>query len=757
MRKGRSRSTAVLEVAKALLVAVVVSTIILIHVSHQSMLSRSRVTHADRMQRQTRSRNDNANNFNHKNNNNNNNNNIINAGVVDSRDDAVLPDNWVRPSVKPQRHTSSLSSEAQQAAQRQSGRAGEEGGEDASHVADPKHPEQPQQQQQQLQQQQQEQMNEQQQQQLNEQQQQQQPPSGSAGEISGTGAVARKQVLPVPGANGFRRCAVRNENALRMTRSGQRCVFPFRHGRARHTDVTTDGRCAVHVGRTGIARVLHAVDQRQTMSVDQTCEGVEEAKTCNGDPIPDATCSTLVETAACLCRGSSGKTKYHIRCKRLSCDVACKEQAEDYMSASHAKSQQAGSGGVDIIETLASLSLKLPPTKDTLTQYKEFAKSLPPLSDVSDQWCGKGIVIMAGSSGTLPQAIATVSFLREHFHSNVPVEIWRTGDEETHMEEVFTDGIERLGIILRTLPKHAESKTTTEMFALKPAVILASSFDVVLFLDADALPIVDPLEVFQQRGDISGLFWPDYWTLLHDAAIWEALGDWPFPSKIAPSQDSGLMVVCKTCGGYKPLAVAFYFNYHNTVYYPAIYQGHFAERQCRGNKCNHGHTVPGVGDKDTFQLAWYALRERFHMMPPSGLAGNMLPKRGLVCGTSFLHKSRNGAALAVHHNSNKWWWRDFAEGRWVGQMQALHLKHQSSYASDDQAFHADGANKAPCGSSSMIWWRLDANAKNRHPLSHDCHHPWSVDADCPLLRMSDVVSWKRRNYKHSVVATTRVV
>ena len=207
------------------------------------------------------------------------------------------------------------------------------------------------------------------------------------------------------------------------------------------------------------------------------------------------------------------------------------------------------------------------------------------------------------------------------------------------------------------------------------------------------IPLVDPLLIMQQRSSSeSAIFWPDYWTLLWDAKIFDAIGGWPYGgAKVAPSQDSGLMVVCKSCGGWKPLALAFFFNYHNDIYYPAIYTGHFKEKACSG-KCGNGHTVPGAGDKDTFQIAWMAMKLPFKMMPASALGGTILPKRGLLCGTSFLHKNEQGIILAVHHNSNKWWWKDFASGKWAQSRNSLHLSYQASYVNPSTAFRADGIN-----------------------------------------------------------------
>eukprot|EP01059_Diplonema_ambulator_P001355 TRINITY_DN11131_c0_g1_i1.p1 TRINITY_DN11131_c0_g1~~TRINITY_DN11131_c0_g1_i1.p1 ORF type:complete len:750 (+),score=182.55 TRINITY_DN11131_c0_g1_i1:44-2293(+) len=489
----------------------------------------------------------------------------------------------------------------------------------------------------------------------------------------------------------FNKCPVVRTDSFYYSHDGQRCIFPYKTSiSGEWVTGPQDGKCATTVTLTGVGKYLANVTNGQTISEDQVCIQVENPRTCSGDRVDDVDCHAIIETGTCVCKGKLGITRGFLECRRMSCEAVCRNIFEDYMSTSHSvDSARKPLSYIDYVTTLAKKH-----TPEQAAQWKEFVDALPPKDEVTGQWCGKGIAFMAGSVGTLPQAIAAVSFIRGHLISDVPVEIWQTEEEATDHSPDFIRGLDQLNIRLRTLPSEVKSSTVDEMFALKPAVILASSFDVVLFLDADALPLVDPLQIFQQRQKSSAVFWPDYWTLLYDAKIWESIdGGWPYPDHVAASQDSGLMVVCKSCGAWKPLTLAFYFNYHNNIYYPAIYTGHFSEKQCRASKCNSGHTVPGIGDKDTFQIAWRALKEPYYMMPPSALGGTMLPKRSLLCGTSFLHKSRNGATVAIHHNSNKWWYRDFVNGKWATSKTGFLLTHSASYVNDETAYHADGINQ----------------------------------------------------------------
>eukprot|EP01061_Rhynchopus_euleeides_P026489 TRINITY_DN4325_c0_g4_i2.p1 TRINITY_DN4325_c0_g4~~TRINITY_DN4325_c0_g4_i2.p1 ORF type:complete len:415 (+),score=103.45 TRINITY_DN4325_c0_g4_i2:220-1464(+) len=316
---------------------------------------------------------------------------------------------------------------------------------------------------------------------------------------------------------------------------------------------------------------------------------------------------------------------------------------------------------------------------------------------------------MAGSIGTLPQAVATVSYLRDHLRSDLPVEIWRAASENEELPQGLVFGLQQLGAVVRTLPAEARSRRATDMYSLKPAAVLASSFDEVLFLDADALPLVDPITIFDERAksaDTSAVFWPDFWTLFHDAKIWDAIGGWPFPTQIAPSQESGIMVVCKSCGAWRPLALAFYFSYHSTVYYRAIYVGHYGEKMCGSVECTrkgvNQHVMPGMGDKDTFQIAHMALNVSFTMMRPPAIVGPLL-NHSLVCGASIAQRGSGGELVVLHHNSNKWWWLDYWRGRW--KKTGLLLSHVMYLMNESSAWHADGQNM---WDSITYNWRDDA-------------------------------------------------
>jgi len=120
----------------------------------------------------------------------------------------------------------------------------------------------------------------------------------------------------------------------------------------------------------------------------------------------------------------------------------------------------------------------------------------------------------------------------------------------------------------------------------------------------------------------------DLWPFHRKPEIWSLLGRQPtlrFPSQVplvaaysdsAPytprsavlwTQESGALLVNKR-QAWVPLLLSVFFNFHSSFYSPLIY----------------ANNSVGIGDKDTFQLAWFALRYPFHQVEqPPDLLGHI--------------------------------------------------------------------------------------------------------------------------------------
>ncbi|KAG9695590.1 nucleotide-diphospho-sugar transferase, partial [Aureobasidium melanogenum] len=136
-------------------------------------------------------------------------------------------------------------------------------------------------------------------------------------------------------------------------------------------------------------------------------------------------------------------------------------------------------------------------------------------------------------------------------------------------------------------------------FQVKVFAILASSFENVLFLDADAFVAKDPSHAFvQEPFSSTGLVtWPDLWASSASAHLFEITGQ-PVPAMNAlASTESGQLLVSKSSHALTLLLAAYYNYYGPDVYYPLMSQG-----------------GPGEGDKDSFIHAARVAQAPFHQV-----------------------------------------------------------------------------------------------------------------------------------------------
>jgi len=141
----------------------------------------------------------------------------------------------------------------------------------------------------------------------------------------------------------------------------------------------------------------------------------------------------------------------------------------------------------------------------------------------------------------------------------------------------------------RTVPKFKE-------YQWKAVSIVASTFQNVLFLDADCFPVRNPdriiapgSEPFASTGLVT---WPDFWTSRVSPLFYRIAGDIEVPSLTSrPSSESGMLVYDKARHA-DTLLLAAYYSYNGPKhYYPMLVQ--------------HG---AGEGDRDTFLQAALVLK-----------------------------------------------------------------------------------------------------------------------------------------------------
>lgn len=146
-------------------------------------------------------------------------------------------------------------------------------------------------------------------------------------------------------------------------------------------------------------------------------------------------------------------------------------------------------------------------------------------------------------------------------------------------------------------------------FQWKYLSIIASTFQNVLFLDADCLLVRNPDPIFEPGSEpftsAGFITWPDFWASTTSPRFYKIAGNLEIPSVTSrATSESGMMVYDKSRHA-DTLLLAAYYNYNGPKHYYAML-------------CQHG---AGEGDKETFfhaALVLEGLRGRGVYKQPTG-------------------------------------------------------------------------------------------------------------------------------------------
>ncbi|KAE8152682.1 mannosyltransferase putative-domain-containing protein, partial [Aspergillus avenaceus] len=265
---------------------------------------------------------------------------------------------------------------------------------------------------------------------------------------------------------------------------------------------------------------------------------------------------------------------------------------------------RAESVGFDPKNTNQPPNLTLMPDQDVAAMKNAHSKFVEAITQnppaLQYQPGTRGIVSTAGGS-YLPVLVISLRMLRRT-GSQLPMEVFLAdwNEYDGYICQVVLPSLNAkcvlLSDILDTVP---DSKTKIEKYQYKPFAMLFSSFEEILFLDADAFPLQDPelafkSDLFRSKGLIT---WPDFWGSTASPLYYEiASQDRPAPN-IRQSTESGEVFLSKRTH-LKTILLCAYYNYWGpSHYYPLLSQG-----------------AAGEGDKETFIAAATVFNEPFYQV-----------------------------------------------------------------------------------------------------------------------------------------------
>ncbi|TVY58637.1 Alpha-1,2-mannosyltransferase MNN22 [Lachnellula suecica] len=210
----------------------------------------------------------------------------------------------------------------------------------------------------------------------------------------------------------------------------------------------------------------------------------------------------------------------------------------------------------------------------------------------------RGIVTIGGDTFT-GQVLVQLRMLRR-FNAELPVEVFLPEPDEAelkgHICHTLFPALNARCVPLPKVPGHKLSR-----FAYKAFALLHSTFEDILFLDADNFPIVDPNAFFDAEPYTStGLvMWPDFWESMVSPKYYEIIHKPVDPMTLHAGSESGQIIVSKKRHGRTLLLALYYSIFGEKQYFYLFNQG--------------GH---GEGDKDfwvhaakALDLPYYQVRE----------------------------------------------------------------------------------------------------------------------------------------------------
>jgi alpha 1,2-mannosyltransferase len=219
--------------------------------------------------------------------------------------------------------------------------------------------------------------------------------------------------------------------------------------------------------------------------------------------------------------------------------------------------------------------------------HQQLVESLP---EYPALFFGKGIV-MVGGGKFLRIALHSLRMLRRS-GTTLPVELWMS-DENEYSEE-FCAEVSTLNVRCRIVAEYL-GEEVVESYQLKSFAIFLSSFEEVLFLDADNFPITSVDEVFTASTGVT--IWPDYWASTTSPLLFDIVDS---PQTFFRTCETGQLLWNKRTH-FRALELALYYNFYGPNYfYPLLTLG-----------------SAGQGDKETFLIACQVTNQTYTFIDPS--------------------------------------------------------------------------------------------------------------------------------------------
>ncbi|RAH42921.1 alpha-mannosyltransferase [Aspergillus brunneoviolaceus CBS 621.78] len=274
----------------------------------------------------------------------------------------------------------------------------------------------------------------------------------------------------------------------------------------------------------------------------------------------------------------------------------------------------------DQTEFLDLLPMDIEDLQQTHRGFLDAIQTTPPQLNYTRNT--RGLVSTAGGS-YLPVLVLSLRMLRRT-GSQLPVEVFLASEDEyeTYICDVILPSLNAQCIVLSTILNAIPHSIHIQKYQFKLFAMLFSSFEEILFLDADAYALFPPETLFTRDPFLThGLItWPDFWATTISPSYYAITGQ-PTPRPpTRPSSESGEVLLSKRTH-LRTLLLSTYYNIHGPeFYYPLLSQG-----------------AAGEGDKETFVAAALALAEpHYQVAEPLCAIGHTTQRGGGFAGSAMV-------------------------------------------------------------------------------------------------------------------------
>ncbi|KAL9137407.1 MAG: hypothetical protein Q9175_001392 [Cornicularia normoerica] len=234
--------------------------------------------------------------------------------------------------------------------------------------------------------------------------------------------------------------------------------------------------------------------------------------------------------------------------------------------------------------------------------HARFVAQIPELAQKLPYATGTQGIVVAASGALLPVFLVSLKMLRRT-GSMLPVELFMESKSNYEKEicEIVLPPMNATCMILSEILEAVPQRLKMSGYQLKALALAFSSFDDVLLLDADNLPVEQPenlldSEPFLSKGFVS---WPDHWANTASPKFYEiSLQPIPPTSERAASE-AGQLLLSKSKHA-STLLLTLYYNYHGPSHYYKLLSQSPAGQGGRET------------DKETYLAAAMSLNASFH-------------------------------------------------------------------------------------------------------------------------------------------------